>query len=91
MIRLTDEDQVANPFMRDYAKVLQAATALLIAHEGEASLLKNPVPLLVQYGLITPDFQNTVITSNGHELMISAKAVQIYLEWKAAQQARVSA
>lgn len=90
-IVITDGEQVQNPFIRDYAVVLQAALALLIAHEGKASLLKNPVPLLEQYGLISSGYQNTVIQSNGNQLFISAIAVKAYLEWKATEQARISA
>ena len=90
-IVITGGDQVENPFVRDYAVVLQAAAALLIAHEGKAALLKNPVRRLEQYGLISSGYKNAVIQSNGNQLFISAVAVKAYLEWKATEQARISA
>lgn len=90
-ILLQQGNQEKNPFVLDYAIALQAAVALLIAHEGKAALLKNPIALLEQRGLISSGFQNPFIQSNGSQIFISTTMVKAYLEWKAAEQARISA
>lgn len=90
-IVMTEGDKIDNPFIRDYAVLLQAAVARLVAQHGKTEMLKNPVSLLQQYGLIPPAYQNVVVHSDGSQLFVSAVAVRAFLEWKAAERVRVAA
>lgn len=91
-VLISDTEKVGNPFVNDYTEVLQEAVALLYDLESaKAELLKNPVPLVIQYGLVSSAYQGPVAVMNGRNVVISALNVQRYLEWRAERQAAVSA
>jgi ribosomal protein S18 acetylase RimI-like enzyme len=86
-----DAEQVNDPHINDFGETLQDAVSLLIDLDPDAALLKNPVSKAIRYGLVSPQYEGPLARIEGDDIVISALYMRKYLEWKAAEQTRISA
>lgn len=66
---------------------LQAAVALLLAHEirkGNETARLKPAELLSKYSLFT-GFEAAIVSSDGRNIRVSGAGVRAYLQWQAMQ------
>jgi len=85
-----------DPILAKYLMALEAAMAVLLAHEVKdknqlAQTLLKPEELLNKYQILVPSFSNQIIHGTPNGLEISVVAVRAYLEWKASQQIQAAA